>query len=146
MRLYFSIFVSIIAITITSVYHQELLHEYMRPFLRSKAINNLSKTFNFNASKSTSAMATQLHLCRTPGDSRKRCISERRIAQTERNSKRLPRPSTVRRSRRNSPTIHRNAQTAQLHSLPHARSFRRPAWAPAFPTIPIVARKLSHTF
>lgn len=58
MRLPISILITIIAIAITAVYQQELLLQYMRPILRSKTLNALSKTLSLTSStKPLSAMA-----------------------------------------------------------------------------------------
>ena len=54
MRLLFPIFVSIIGIAIAAFYQQETLLDFMRPFLRTNALNNIAKNF-----RQTSTMATQ---------------------------------------------------------------------------------------
>ncbi len=56
MRFPVSIFVSILAITIAAIYQQDLLLEYMRPFLRSNNLNKFSKNFKCNSNKTFTAM------------------------------------------------------------------------------------------
>lgn len=58
MRLFLSIFLSIIAIAATALYQQDTLIEYMRPFFRTNALNNISKPLRQN-SKTFSTMASQ---------------------------------------------------------------------------------------
>ena len=59
MRLFLSIFVSIIAIAATALYQQDIAIEYMRSFLRTNSINNISKNLRQISNKTSSAMASQ---------------------------------------------------------------------------------------
>ena len=58
MRLFLSIFVSFIAITITAVYQHDTLDEYMQSLFGTKTLNTLSKNLKQN-SKTVSSMASQ---------------------------------------------------------------------------------------
>ena len=57
MRLFLSIFVSIFAIVVTAFYQQDTLLEYMRSFLRTNALNNISKGLRLNSNKTLPTMA-----------------------------------------------------------------------------------------
>ena len=57
MRLFLSIFASIVAIAITAIYQQDTIAEYMRPFLRNSSLNAIKKGFSITPNKTYSAMA-----------------------------------------------------------------------------------------
>lgn len=50
MRLFLSIFISIIAIATAALYQQDTIYEYMRPFLRTNALTKLTKNIRSTAS------------------------------------------------------------------------------------------------
>ena len=56
MRLLLSIFVSIVAIAVTVFYQQDTLSTYMRPFLKTNTLNNISKSLKLNSNNAMSAM------------------------------------------------------------------------------------------
>ncbi|WPH00065.1 Hypothetical protein R9X50_00288800 [Acrodontium crateriforme] len=58
MRLILATLICIAAIITTAVYQQDLVVEYMRPFVRPSTLNNIAKTLNLKTNSSLSAMAS----------------------------------------------------------------------------------------